>query len=97
MEEMRQLIERGRGGAISRNESPVRDSNRDESLNTDHLKELVNDADRDIKLALASHETLQAELRNLASEYKEVISHYFLEWGVLVILILLDSSAKHGA
>jgi hypothetical protein len=76
MEEMRKLIERGRGGPISRNESPVRELNRDESWNIEHLKELANEAERDIKQALANHETLQGELRKLANECKEVIVNF---------------------
>ena len=81
MEEMRKLIERGRGGPISRNESPVRESNRDESWNVEHLKELANEAERDIKQALANHETLQGELRKLASECKEVIDSFLKQGG----------------
>jgi hypothetical protein len=76
MEEMRQLIERGRGGPISRTESPVRDVNRSESWNLDGLKELVDEAERDIKQTLANHETLQSELKNLTNEYKGVIASF---------------------
>jgi hypothetical protein len=66
MEEMRKLIECGRG-PVPRIKGPVQDVNRSESWNLNGLKELVDEAEQGIKQALAGHEPLESELKNLAN------------------------------
>jgi hypothetical protein len=76
MEEMQQLIE-CRWGGPSWIKSPIQNVNWSESSNLNGLKELVDEADRDIRQALANYETVQSKLKNLANEYKEVIVSFF--------------------
>lgn len=72
MEEMRLLIERGRGAPI-RSESPTRETSRtDESTNIEHLKDLVQSAEQDLNRAINNHELLQSDLQLVASTYNEV-------------------------
>lgn len=68
MEEMRQVIEKGRG-IVPRSASPAF---LNPTLDTDHLRNLVADAECDIKRAHQSHQTLQAELKLIAADALDV-------------------------
>jgi hypothetical protein len=67
MEEMRQAIERGRG-IVPRSASPLLNS----TLDMDRLRNLVADAEYDIKRAHQSHQEMQAELKLVTADVMDV-------------------------
>lgn len=71
MEEMRQLIERGRG-AGPRSASPALFTNPHGPPDLNHLRNLVTEAERDLKKAAQSHQALQAELKLVGADGLDV-------------------------
>lgn len=67
MEDMRQAIERGRG-MVPRSGSPSLNSTPD----MDRLRNLVAEAERDIKRAYQSHQSMQAELKLVTADVMDV-------------------------
>lgn len=70
MEEMRMLIEKGRGNP-PRSGSPSPFNPSPDAL-YDHLKSLVVEAERDLKKVTGSHQALQTELRLVSAEALDV-------------------------
>lgn len=71
MHEMRRLIGQGRG-LQAKLESPTKESSHDDSASTDTLKEQVLEAERALKNAVQSHESLISELQAASFEFDEV-------------------------
>lgn len=72
MEEMRQMIDKGRGALPPlRSASPLLFNPSPEAM-SDHLRQLVVEAERDLKHATQSHQALQAELKLLSAEALDV-------------------------
>lgn len=85
MEEMRILIEKGRGNT-ARSGSPSPFNPSPDAL-FDHLKSLVGEAERDLKRITGSHQALQTELRLVSAEALDVSCCAYLTgcWRALII------------
>ena len=71
MQEMHRLIGQGRG-LQPRPGSPTKESSREDSTSLDTLKEQVLEAERALKKAVQSHESLISELQAASAEFDEV-------------------------